>query len=157
VHERGALRLGTTLLCPDSSQLSTRVPCALCQPGVERPCSCPRDEEEYAAQEHRIINPGLMRHGPKTVFLKNRKFGCCYRNQHVYDEGNGSQSSKKAREKKPPANNLHYAHKGSHDFRRWNADLDKAANTQVLRKEELLYAFGKEHPADNKPNQDDGA
>ena len=91
-----------------------------------------------------------MRHGPKTAFLKNRKFGCCYRNQHAHDERNGSQSGKKACEKKHPANNLHYSHKGSHDFRGWNAYLGKAANTQIPRKEELLYAFGKKHPADNQ-------
>jgi pyruvate-ferredoxin/flavodoxin oxidoreductase len=54
-----------------------------------------------------------------------------------------------------PQNNLNHSDKRGHDLRPRNADFYKASDSEGIREQELLYAFGKKHPAHKNTDQQD--
>ena len=134
---------------------SSAMRCApsFCQPSVKRPRTNTNQQQKDEAEQHAYIRAGFMQRSPQSILCERDDFGRIYGNRDINEKRYRRRSRNNADQQQRATNNLNHSDKRGHDLRRRNADFHEASDSEGVREQELLHAFGKKDPAHQNSNQ----
>src|SRR5215471_4824772 len=100
--------------------------------------------------------PGVHEVCSRLLFCMGYDLGRIQCNTNIDEERNGCGAPQQPDENQRAANSLNYAHERGYELGPGNADIHKSTDAKPLREQKFLNAFGKENPADENADEQNG-